>query len=79
MNINRDGGFKLSKILIAIGIALALWGKVRTGSILLAVGLSAFTFFRYQIIGMKRRIELFLPLGIAGVLLVVALTLPHAR
>jgi hypothetical protein len=77
LNLNRLRSIGLA--LIVIGIAVALFGKVRTGSLLLAVGMGGFGYARYFIAGMKRRIELFLPLIIAGTLFVVSLTLPHAR
>jgi hypothetical protein len=64
--------------LIIIGLGIALAGKVRTGSLLLSLGMGGYSYARYLIVGMKRRIELFLPLLIAGALLVVSLTLPHA-
>ena len=79
MKVDLQKSFKLSTLVIVVGVVLAVFGKVRSGSILLALGLSAYTYLRYTILGMKRRIELFLPLGIAGVLLVVAFILPHAR
>ncbi len=79
VKVSLQKSFKLSTLVIVVGVALAVFGKVRSGSILLALGLSAYTYLRYTILGMKRRIELFLPLGIAGVLLVVAFILPHAR
>jgi thiamine monophosphate kinase len=62
-----------------IGVGLALINRVRAGSVILAVGTAGYTYLRYQRIGMKRRIELYLPLGIAAALIVVAITLPHAR
>jgi hypothetical protein len=64
--------------LIVLGIAAALFGKVRSGSLLLALGTGSYAYSRYLILGMKRRIELFLPLLIAGALFIVSLTLPHA-
>ena len=64
--------------LIVLGLAVAIFGKVRTGSLLLSLGMGGFAYARYFIVGMKRRIELFLPLIIAGTLFVVSLTLPHA-
>lgn len=79
VKVDLQKSFKLSTLIVIVGVALAVFGKVRSGSILLALGLSAYTYLRYTILGMKRRIELFLPLGIAGVLLVVAFILPHAR
>jgi hypothetical protein len=63
--------------LIISGGALALFGKVRSGSLLLAVGMGAYAYSRYFILKMKRRIELFLPLLIAGTLFIVSITLPH--
>ncbi len=69
----------LGLALIIIGIVLSVFGKVRSGSLLLAIGMAGYAYTRYFIIGMKRRIELFLPLLIAGTLFVVSLTLPHAR
>ena len=79
VKVDLQKSFKLSTLVVIVGVVLAVFGKVRSGSILLALGLSAYTYLRYTILGMKRRIELFLPLGIAGVLLVVAFILPHAR
>ncbi|MEI6038761.1 MAG: hypothetical protein WCQ52_03670 [Actinomycetes bacterium] len=64
--------------LIILGIVLALFGKVRSGSLVLAIGMGGFAYSRYLILAMKRRIELFLPLLIAGTLFIVSLTLPHA-
>ena len=79
MKFDLRRSYSTSTLFIIVGVVLAILGKVRSGSILLALGLSAYTYLRYRILGMKRRIELFLPLGIAGVLLVVAFILPHAR
>ncbi len=70
----RDAGLAL----IVLGIVIALFGKVRSGSLVLAIGMGAYSYARYLILGMKRRIELFLPLLIAGTLFIVSLTLPHA-
>jgi hypothetical protein len=76
--INFEQLRKVGVALIAFGVMAALFGKVRTGSLLLSLGLGGFSYARYFIVGMKRRIELFLPLIIAGTLFVVSLTLPHA-
>ena len=65
--------------LIVSGVAISIFGIVRTGSLALSLGMASYAYSRYLIIGMKRRIELFLPLLIAGTLFVVSLTLPHAR
>ena len=70
---------RLSIILILIGITLTAFGTVRSGAIVLAVGGGAFSYLKYTRVGTKRRIELFLPLATACALLVVAITLPHAR
>jgi hypothetical protein len=70
---------QLSILLTVIGVGLALLNRVRAGSVILALGSAGYTYLRYQRIGMKRRIELYLPIGIAAALIVVAITLPHAR
>jgi len=70
---------QLSILLIFIGTGLAIIDRVRAGSIILALGTGGFSYLKYKRVGMKRRIELFLPLAIACGLLVVALALPHAR
>ncbi len=64
---------------IAVGVAIAVVGKVRSGSILLAIGAGGYAYLRYLEADKKRRIELFLPLLLALALFIVALTLPHAR
>ncbi|MEI6119732.1 MAG: hypothetical protein WCQ06_01355 [Actinomycetes bacterium] len=69
----------LGLALIILGIGISIFGKVRSGSLMLAIGTGGYAYARYFILGMKRRIELFLPLLIAGTLLVVSLSLPHAR
>lgn len=70
---------QLSILLIFIGTSLAILDRVRAGSVILALGTAGFAFLKYKRVGMKRRIELFLPLAIACALFVVAVTLPHAR
>ncbi len=65
--------------LTLIGLLLAIFGLVRSGSIIFAIGSAALTFLRYQDGQKRRKIELFLPLAFAGVLLIVAITLPHGR
>ena len=70
---------RLALTAIAIGVALAIFGKVRTGSELLALGTAGYAYLRFREAEKKRRIELFLPLLLAAVLFVVSLTLPHAR
>jgi len=70
---------QLSILFTVIGVALAILNRVRAGSVILALGTAGYSYLRYQRIGMKRRIELYLPLGFAAALIVVAVTLPHAR
>jgi uncharacterized membrane protein YidH (DUF202 family) len=70
---------QLSLLFTVIGVGLALLNRVRAGSVILAVGTAGYSYLRYQRMGMKRRIELYLPLGFAAALLIVAVTLPHAR
>jgi uncharacterized membrane protein YidH (DUF202 family) len=70
---------QLAILFTVIGVGLALLNRVRAGGVILALGLAGYSYLRYQRIGMKRRIELYLPLGIAAALMVVAITLPHAR
>ena len=69
----------LALLLIIVGVGDAIFGQVRTGSVLLAIGTAGFSFLRFREAEKKRRIELFLPLLLASLLFVVALTLPHAR
>jgi hypothetical protein len=76
LNLEKLRNFGL--VLIIVGIIAALLGRVRSGSLLLAFGTGSYAYSRYLILGMKRRIELFLPLLIAGTLFVVSLALPHA-
>ncbi len=76
LNLEKLRTFGLA--LIIVGIAAALFGRVRSGSLLLAIGTGSYAYSRYHILGMKRRIELFLPLLIAGTLFIVSLALPHA-
>ena len=69
----------VSATLVAIGVVVAIAGAVRTGSVLIAVGASIYTAVQYSRSDTKRKIELILPLFIALLLFVVALTLPHAK
>ena len=65
--------------MIFIGTGLAIADRVRVGGVILALASGGYSYLKYKRVGMKRRIELFLPLGIACGLLIVAVTLPHAR
>ena len=69
----------LSAGLVVIGVLVGAGGAVRTGSILIAVGAGIYTAVQYSRSESKRKIELVLPLLIALLLFVVALTLPHAK
>jgi drug/metabolite transporter (DMT)-like permease len=78
--INQLGWKKvLSAGLVVIGVLVGAGGAVRTGSILIAVGAGIYTAVQYSRSESKRKIELVLPLLIALLLFVVALTLPHAK
>jgi hypothetical protein len=70
---------QFSILMIVIGSFLAIADRVRAGGVILAVASGLYAYTKYKRVGMKRRIELFLPLGIACALLVVSVTLPHAR
>jgi hypothetical protein len=69
----------VSATLVAIGVVAGIAGAVRTGSVLIAVGAATYTATQYSRSETKRKIELVLPLLIALLLFVVALTLPHAK
>jgi O-antigen/teichoic acid export membrane protein len=71
--------FQLSAVLSALGAGLAALGIVRTGGAILAISASIFISIRYARGPRKRRIEIIAPLAICALMLVVALTLPHAK
>ena len=78
--IKQLGGQKLlSAGLVVAGVIAGIGGAVRSGSILIAVGAGIYTAVQYSRSESKRKIELILPLLIALLLFVVALTLPHAK
>ena len=66
-------------VAVAIGVLVGIAGAVRTGSVFIAIGASIYTAVQYSRSESKRRIELVVPLLIALLLFVVALTLPHAK
>ena len=66
-------------ICITAGVATGIFGAVRSGAIIIAVGVAINTVARYMRSIKKRRVELIIPLGLAILLFVVALTLPHAK
>ena len=74
---------RLSYAAISLGLILGIFGVVRTGSILIAIGtagVATVNFLKQNLIaGKRRKIEFVLPLAVALLLFVVALTLPHAK
>lgn len=70
---------RLSLIVVIVGLIIGMTGAVRTGSIILSLGASAFVLARYTQQKVKRNIELLLPIMICILLFVLALSLPNAR
>ena len=70
---------RFSMVVVVVGIVIAISGAVRTGSIILSLGASAFTLARYSQLKVKRSIELILPIAICLLLFILALSLPNAR
>jgi uncharacterized membrane protein YjjP (DUF1212 family) len=79
MNIAIDRLRALAFALITVGILLGIFGVVRTGAIAIAVGTCIIAISKYLRSNRHRKIELILPVGMALLLFVVALTLPHAK
>ena len=79
MKIAIDRIQVLASILIAIGILFGIFDAVRTGAILLSVGTAVIATTKYLRSNRHRKIELILPVGMAALLFVVALTLPNAK
>ena len=69
----------LAYVFIAVGILLGIFDVVRTGALLVAVGTAVIATTKYLRSNRHRKIELILPVGMALLLFVVALTLPHAK
>lgn len=65
--------------LIVIGILLGIFDAVRTGALAIAVGTGIIVITKYLRSNRHRKIELILPIAMATLLFVVALTLPHAK
>lgn len=64
-------------ISILAGILVGIFGAVRTGSILIAIGTAIIALAQWsQAIGRRKIIECYFPLAIAGVLFALALALP---
>jgi len=70
---------RFSLIVVIVGLIIGMTGAVRTGSIILSLGASAFLLARYTQQKVKRNIELLLPIMICILLFVLALSLPNAR
>jgi hypothetical protein len=66
-------------ILIVLGILFGIFDAVRTGAILLSVGTGIVATTKFLRSNRHRKIELILPVGMAALLFVVALTLPNAK
>ena len=69
----------LAFVFIAVGIFLGIFDVVRTGALLVAAGTAVIATTKYLRSNRHRKIELILPVGMALLLFVVALTLPHAK
>ena len=69
----------LAFILIFLGILFGIFDAVRTGALLLSVGTAVIAITKYLRSNRRRKIELILPVGMAALLFVVALTLPNAK
>ena len=65
--------------LIFIGVLLGVFDAVRTGALFLSVGTIVIATTKYLRSNRHRKIELILPVGMAALLFVVALTLPNAK
>jgi len=70
---------RISLVVVVIGLIIGISGAVRTGSIILSLGASAFSLARYSQQKVKRNIELILPIMICIILFGLALSLPNAR
>jgi hypothetical protein len=68
-----------SYVAVVTGAVLGIFNVVRTGALLIALGTSLLATIAYLRSNRHRKIELILPLGVALLLFVVALTLPHAK
>ncbi len=70
---------RFSLLVVIVGLIIGMTGAVRTGSIILSLGASAFVLARYTQQKVKRNIELLLPILICILLFVLALSLPNAK
>ena len=79
MKIAVDRIQLLAFALIVLGIIFGIFDAVRTGALLLSIGTRIVAITKYLRSNRRRKIELILPLGMAALLFVVALTLPNAK
>lgn len=70
---------RFSWVVVLIGLVIGMTGAVRSGSIVLSLGASAFVLARYTQQKVKRNIELLLPIMICVMLFILAFSLPNAR
>lgn len=68
-----------SYALVVIGFVLGIVGAVRSAAILVAIGAATFTANQFARSNKRRKIDFILPMAVALLLFVVALTLPHAK
>ena len=78
-NFTLDQIRRFSLAVVAIGLIISISGAVRTGSMILSLGASAFVLARHSQVKVKRNIELVLPIIICVMLFILALSLPNAR
>ncbi len=69
----------LAFALIVLGIIFGIFDAVRTGALLLSIGTGIVATTKFLRSNRRRKIELILPVGMAALLFVVALTLPNAK
>ncbi|CAB4726507.1 MAG: hypothetical protein F2853_00330 [Actinobacteria bacterium] len=79
MKIAIDRIRVLAFALVLLGVLFGIFDAVRTGALLLSVGTIVIATTKYLRSNRHRKIELILPVGMAALLFVVALTLPHAK
>jgi hypothetical protein len=79
MKIAVDRIQLLAFALIVLGIIFGIFDAVRTGALLLSIGTGIVATTKYLRSNRRRKIELILPVGMAVLLFVVALTLPNAK
>ena len=79
MKIAIDRIRVLAFALVFLGVLFGIFDAVRTGAILLSIGTEVIATTKYLRSNRRRKIELILPVGMAALLFVVALTLPNAK